>query len=346
MLRLNYLLPSLALLGAPAFAQNFNLDIQHSTASSGTPQNGYAAATTQSGPWNALTFNPGGLPPTPLTDTSSTLTGVVASSSQGSVPSVATLCSPPWGGDEVALYDAISGNTGLTLNISGLAQGDYAVYTYAYADFVSPTRVSLNGGVLALISAVCPTPALHGNPDTFTSQTLSVGATGILNISVSSALVKQPWALSGVQIIQLGSGSVGTNYCVGEVNSTLMGSTISAVATQSSPGVVSVSANDLALTADNIPSSQPGLFFYGPNQIQVPFGNGFRCVGGTQGRLDIIQSFGTGQLNYTVNFTTPPSAGVQINPGSTWNFQCWYRDPAGGGLFFNLSDGTELTFGP
>jgi hypothetical protein len=33
-----------------------------------------------------------------------------------------------------------------------------------------------------------------------------------------------------------------------------------------------------------------------------------------------------------------------ITSGVTKRFQCWFRDPAGGGAFFNLSDGLEVTF--
>lgn len=33
-----------------------------------------------------------------------------------------------------------------------------------------------------------------------------------------------------------------------------------------------------------------------------------------------------------------------MNPFSTWNFQFWYRDGAGGPFGFNLSDGLEVTF--
>ena len=39
-------------------------------------------------------------------------------------------------------------------------------------------------------------------------------------------------------------------------------------------------------------------------------------------------------------------AATQITAGSTWNFSAWFRDPAAGGAFFNLSDGLEVTFGP
>ena len=38
--------------------------------------------------------------------------------------------------------------------------------------------------------------------------------------------------------------------------------------------------------------------------------------------------------------------GGHIVPGATWNFQGWYRDPAGPcGTGFNLTNGTSITFG-
>ena len=41
----------------------------------------------------------------------------------------------------------------------------------------------------------------------------------------------------------------------------------------------------------------------------------------------------------------PPSLNGQISPGDTKWFQFWYRDPLGGGAFFNLSDALRVTFG-
>jgi hypothetical protein len=35
-----------------------------------------------------------------------------------------------------------------------------------------------------------------------------------------------------------------------------------------------------------------------------------------------------------------------IQPGTSWNFQFWYRDPAGGGAGFNLSDAVMIPFRP
>ena len=43
-------------------------------------------------------------------------------------------------------------------------------------------------------------------------------------------------------------------------------------------------------------------------------------------------------------FTNPPSVSGQITAGSTWHFSTWFRDPAAGGAFFDLSNGLTVTF--
>jgi len=137
--------------------------------------------------------------------------------------------------------------------------------------------------------------------------------------------------------------SLGQNYCIGQANSTGVGGSISAT------GSGSVAANDMTVRADGMPPTQPGLFFYGPEQAIVPFGNGFRCVGaGSAGiaRLGVEVSSAAGILLHNVDMTSPPTLATQITGGSTWNFQAWYRDPAAGGAFFNLSDGLEVSFAP
>ncbi|MFT5153326.1 MAG: hypothetical protein ACI841_003326 [Planctomycetota bacterium] len=133
---------------------------------------------------------------------------------------------------------------------------------------------------------------------------------------------------------------VGTNYCLTSPNSAGSG------AIMCSTGSSSVAANDLVLTCSGMPTGQFGIFFYGPNQIQAPFGNGFRCVGGATNRLPILNAGTSGSISYALDNTSPPSASGQISAGQVWNFQCWYRDPVGGGSSFNLSDGHSIIFLP
>ncbi len=108
-------------------------------------------------------------------------------------------------------------------------------------------------------------------------------------------------------------------------------------------GSASVAANDLLLRAEPVPN-QPGLFFYGPQQATIPFGNGTLCIAGQIGRLDVVNATGN-VMTFLVDNTSPPSAATQITPGSTWNFQAWFRDPMAGGAFFDLSDGLNVVFG-
>jgi len=115
-------------------------------------------------------------------------------------------------------------------------------------------------------------------------------------------------------------------------------------------GSVSVAANDFGLEATGVVPGAQGLFFYGKTQTMVPFGSGFRCVGNHIYRLQpMVAADGPGRSARAIDFTVSPTGGPgsgAIHGGTTWNFQLWYRDPAAGGLGFNLSDGLSAAFEP
>jgi len=135
-------------------------------------------------------------------------------------------------------------------------------------------------------------------------------------------------------------------FCVSTPNSAGAGAMIHA------QGSASVGANDLVLVTDGAIANEFGLFYYGPEELQVPFGDGLRCVGaGALGtfRLDPVVLVGLdGRAVRPVDLTAPPAAGGPgaIQPGSSWSFQFWYRDPFAGGTGFNLSDGLTVLFCP
>ncbi len=137
---------------------------------------------------------------------------------------------------------------------------------------------------------------------------------------------------------------VGTNYCISVVNSSGNAASIKA------DGLPSVSANLMTLSATGAAHNTVGLYYYGPSQTQTPFGDGFRCVGGLINRLPPpLVSDGAGASARPLDFSLPPfDAGPgMLSPGSTWNFQYWFRDPTGpGGSGFNLSDALSITFCP
>jgi len=128
------------------------------------------------------------------------------------------------------------------------------------------------------------------------------------------------------------------NFCQTSPNSVGAGAIID------SAGSLSISTNNFRLQAYDAPPNASALFFFGPNETFAPFGNGFRCIGSPVTRFPVVQLDAFGAVTYVLDFTSGSAA--QITPGSSWSFQLWYRNPAGGGAGFNLSDGRRVRFCP
>jgi len=119
-------------------------------------------------------------------------------------------------------------------------------------------------------------------------------------------------------------------------------------------GSASVAADDLVLTASQLPADQPGIFFMGGSAIELPFGDGKRCVGA--GGIGIFRYLPPAFSGPTGTITLGPgialrsqgfAAAGRIDAGETWYFQGWFRDPTGPcGTAFNLTNGLALTFAP
>jgi len=133
-----------------------------------------------------------------------------------------------------------------------------------------------------------------------------------------------------------------SNYCTSSTNS------VGARATIGSTGSVSVSTADFELTVVGCPPNKSGIFYYGPNAVDLPFGEGRRCVGGGVWRLPLVVTDGAGSAIHPLDFGSPPvaSGSGQIAPGDRWRFQFWYRDPMGGPAGFNTSNGLSARFCP
>jgi hypothetical protein len=144
------------------------------------------------------------------------------------------------------------------------------------------------------------------------------------------------------EITELGCGSV-TRYCTSTPNSTGQAATIALT------GSLQVADNNVHLLAFQCPPTRPGLFLYGANPTQIPFADGYLCISPfypglhRAGGALLLDQAGTAtqQLDFSA---LPPGAGIQ--PGSTWNFQFWYRDLAAGGSGSNLTDALSVTFCP
>ncbi|MCB9915630.1 MAG: right-handed parallel beta-helix repeat-containing protein [Planctomycetes bacterium] len=133
-------------------------------------------------------------------------------------------------------------------------------------------------------------------------------------------------------------------YCTSLANSTGQGARIGW------SGSTRMTANDLVLSAASLPAGQPGIFFYGPAQTQVPFVDGLRCVDASGLGLFRLgppaPSSPAGVLTRAIDLAAPPTGGGPglVTPGSTWYFQAWFRDPAAAGTGSNTSDALRATF--
>jgi hypothetical protein len=130
-----------------------------------------------------------------------------------------------------------------------------------------------------------------------------------------------------------------SNYCTANANSSGQAASIDYT------GSLDIPSNTFGLVANGCATNQFGIFFYGPSQLNVPFGNGRLCVGGGQKRLPLSQTNSLGVATRSIDFNNLPNGG-DINPGDQTNFQFWFRDPMGGGSNFNTSDALNVQFCP
>jgi choice-of-anchor B domain-containing protein len=136
-------------------------------------------------------------------------------------------------------------------------------------------------------------------------------------------------------------------YCTAAPHSAGPGTNIS------STGSLSHSFNDFSLIAQGGPPNQFALFFYAGGQTNTPFGDGNLCVASNGSGIHRLsppqQLSSSGSLTRALDYTTPPlsSGPGAASPGTTWNYQLWFRDPSGPlGTGFNLSDALSATICP
>ena len=113
-----------------------------------------------------------------------------------------------------------------------------------------------------------------------------------------------------------------------------------------------VAANSFRLTAASVPSQQFGFFLASRSPGFAPgtFGasNGNLCLAGTIGRLnrpgEIGFSGSSGLFAIDVDLGSIPNGPTTaaVQPGETWYFQAWHREP--GGLASNFTEGRAVTF--
>lgn len=137
-----------------------------------------------------------------------------------------------------------------------------------------------------------------------------------------------------------GSGTpVGANYCGPALpNSTGQSAVVRA------EGSTAVALDDLQLVAELLPPGEFGDFLAGQTRgfFNPPGSSGFICLTGTIGRFNAISQIvqgptGSIDVDLAAIPVSPPQA---VQPGETWNFQCWYRTSGTS----NFTDGLSVTF--
>jgi hypothetical protein len=203
-------------------------------------------------------------------------------------------------------------------------------------DLASTSRTGSTLSVLPNLGAGSFAAALHfgigQEPEHVTAATLDPN--GSLDLVVTNRN-------SGNVSVLLNQGTAGAStYCVGAPNSASAGSEMG------STGSLSIAANQFTLHVQRGVPNLNGIFFFGPNQVQVPFADGFRCVGGAIRRLHpALQMDSIGAASRFVDFTVAPANTIQ--PGASVNFQFWHRDPSGPmGTGTNSSNGLHVVFAP
>jgi hypothetical protein len=131
------------------------------------------------------------------------------------------------------------------------------------------------------------------------------------------------------------------SYCIAGTNSTGHGANLGWA------GSTSLAQNDTMLVVTGCPPRRIGLYFFGAYHNEIPFGEGYLCITGNMHRVlpaTMTDSAGTGR--YVLDFGDTGSPVAIIEPGSTWSFQFWYRDPQPVGHGFNLTDALSASFCP
>ncbi|MCP3920011.1 MAG: hypothetical protein GY711_31160 [bacterium] len=179
----------------------------------------------------------------------------------------------------------------------------------------------------------------------WTSRYSSSQSSEILHYDSSGNLLGSIAAPLSTAFIRVMKGEIGAPYCSPAIpNSSGLPARLSVA------GSTAVALNDIALTAEDLPIGEFGYFLVGSNQGQFmpPGSQGVLCLTcGFQGCSGIGRYNQAGQIIQGPVGTIPIDLGAlplspaqAVQPGDTWNFQCWFRDLGSS----NFTDAVAVTF--
>ncbi|MDZ4774173.1 MAG: hypothetical protein SGI72_13670 [Planctomycetota bacterium] len=352
----------LALLCTPAAAQSINIDVgENFGCCYPVPASTHAGAASQSGVWNA-SIHPYS---TSLVDlTGAPTTATTSSTNPGwynYFPSLLT-------GDDYNLMvdiQSFPGGTSQSWTFSGLQNGDYALYTYAWApdSGTARTRVTVPSSIdPAVLVGGSWGGGAHIQNVTYALHRVTV-TTGTFSLQVEG--LASSGSVNAFQLVFTPAPGGPTPFCFGDgtgiacpcANNGAAGngcaSSVTALGGRlGSSGSASISADTFTLTSTNVPTG-PGLFFQGTSQLiggnGVFFGDGLLCAGGSIIRLGVVFAVAN-TASYPGGLTPNPIGSGGLNAiGDVRTYQEWYRDGDPGfcsSSTFNLTNGVQVTWAP
>jgi hypothetical protein len=143
---------------------------------------------------------------------------------------------------------------------------------------------------------------------------------------------------AGVMYVIPGAPRPPHNYCETSPNS------VGAGATMGYRRSTSIAAGEFRLRAKDAVPGEIGIFLYSSGEARFPLSDGTFCLGSPFRRLTgALTVNAQGTRIYIVDFSAPALA--SLVPGTSANFQFWYRDPSQGSGA-NLTDALRVEFCP
>lgn len=325
---------AIALCAPSAFTQSFNVDIGPNVVF-GLPSANYAGGALQPGLWNGWA----GDLPTNLTSIDGATTGATARYLLFTLPETETNIPGSSGGDERLMDDRRVSTTTFgaieDVEISGLWNGDYEVFTYSFGSSAYLTTVQVFGSpdpmvVLGNASGIFPGGQVLNT--TFSIHRVAV-TNGVITIEIDTAT--NNWStITGFQLKW--SPGVPLGYCTAKVNS------LGCMPLVTSSGVPSAtSGSGFDISCSNVRNVKVGLLLYGTSgHAAIPFQGGTLCLSSPIRRTPSTNSGGTllpaadcsgvWQIDFNAFVVGAlggnPAAALSV-PGTAVDAQWWGRDP-------------------
>jgi hypothetical protein len=329
---------TLAGLAGTANAQGFNIDFNDGISMSPTCAPTYAAAGT-AGTWNGV--DAGLATPTNLLNKAGIATGV-SMTLASTLTFTLQFTNAAYTGEDAKMMEDVCYGTGLeTIDFSGLAIGNYSIYTYALApDNKSGLITGIDcdqslDGLQQAGGALWTGSHVEGGSYSKHSAYVSDGT---LHLDITAILGFE--SINGIQI-EVEPPNPGAAFCFGDGTGNACpcsqnGNVGEGCANSSGTGGAllvglgnpSLANDSFQIQITGVPGDKPGLILRTANQMNGglgnPVGDGLICASG-QSHRSHVQVTSAGSTTFT-DFDGTAFGTETIGVGIPTNYQFWYRD--------------------